>query len=246
MTSPLVPTPVVDRNGRLTTVHKRADQPVKNAATIPAPVAAVKAQPSKAKLVSALADAMDDVLYLDEPEQKDYLIENLEAHDADFLANLQREMGNGNDFIPSTLVNDHETKEYINEVLRFADHTGQETFPETCALIRSLHLYPQLPNYPDFSEAPEEVQEQCIALMKTANAVANFSSDAGKELETVAVPEREDVFVLRDDALVQAVLAAPENAERLITVIEEQRTGRFAVIDAYLNGGTSPMVSGVL
>jgi hypothetical protein len=120
------------------------------------------------------------------------------------------------------------------------------TFPEFCSVVRSLHHYPQLPEHDDYSEAPESVQKQCIALMETVSAVLGNVDDTRGVFTKVIVPDREDAFLLADEALAKAVIGYPDEAPRIIEAIREHRTARFAVIDALLNEDQSPLVDGVL
>ena len=252
MNQPLIPTPVVDKNGRLTTVHKRNDLGASSDISIPAPIVAIPEQPSKKKLVGKLADRIDDILCLDDPEQKDYLVENLTEYDHDFLVKLD---GLGDSWLAATLVNDHEPAIMINETLAFVDGIKAYSTPDAIDLVRTLHSYPLLGKYRDYSLAPQEVQDQCVRLLRVADAMRCHSSDnlerglrilQDDELDDTRNPSLDSSYLLSDERMIQGILDDPAFADRAITVIKERGTSHYDAIVAVLNHEQVALSDGVL
>lgn len=88
--------------------------------------------------------------------------------------------------------------------------------------IRNLHTYKDLPSYDCYSQAPEAVRDQCIALLTVTHAVIEYNQNSD------ALPLNE--FALRDERLVQLVLEHPHRADSIAAAIKERGSVDFDLI----------------
>lgn len=109
------------------------------------------------------------------------------------------------------------------------------------SFISALHQYPQLPAMENYAEAPAEVQEKVIALLKVTEAVASHPSTNRKSLTDV----REGVL-LSGDNLIQLVLDRPEDADHIARIITERHTTDTAFITTILDSSAPALSHGII
>jgi hypothetical protein len=236
----LVPTPTVDKNGKLTTVYRRQEDTAGKGRVLPAPVVArnpdlirnvsflltsaasepaIKMNASKqiagysSELLQRIHDAITD--------------ETLEKHEQDMLkANFLHKIGSG-----STLPSVEEAVLFFPLMTGLRKNSANE-------VISSLRCYPQLPKSSNYAREREDVQKKCSAIVRVMGMI-------------YLLPQRDFRFergsyVFSDDRLTDLVLEFPERADEIGTIIVERRSFDPDMIRSVLTTDASALGSGIL
>jgi hypothetical protein len=239
----LVQTPTVDKNGRQTTVYKRAATPVQKR-KVPAP-----ASPPVNSLDEDIALVMK-VLGLQGNDARRHILSSMWQFPDSFrstLRGLLRQKDRELATHIAGMVRFNESLTLINEcnsLLRAIDVPDLEL---GTALVKSLRHYNQLEWAGDYSVINDGLRAQCIALMNTTAAVVEVSPDPWPAL--IFVPNNKGTQaspIINDEFLIQAVLDHPEEAPAITRVIREHGLSSYRPIRAILDGITVPLVDGVL
>lgn len=238
----LVPTPTVDKNGKQTTVYKRAEPPAQKR-KVPAP-----ASPSVNSLDEDTALVMK-MLGMKGNDARRQVLSVLWQFPAPFRLTLQGLLRQ----------KDRELATHIAGMIR--SNEGQTTIRECNALLRaidvpdlemgtalvkSLRHCNQLEWASDYSVVDDELRAKCIALMGTTAAVMEVNDEYPAIVLASNMKGTKDSPIIRDEFLVQAVLERPEEAPAIIRVIKEHGLTSYPPIRAVLDGITVPLVDGVL
>ena len=135
------------------------------------------------------------------------------------------------------LIDVEATEAEVSDKLYFLQQTGLDLVDADEA-INGLHYYTELPRYTAYSEAPEEVRYQCIALIKTAVALTHVNTHPDP-------PSSKGTWkqVIADKRIIDLLLEHPERADMIATAIYERKTNDFTMIQT----ATSSVIShGVL
>ena len=127
----------------------------------------------------------------------------------------------------------------ISEYVYFKNHLGDIFSPRVPMLIRGLHSTEQLPEYKDYSRAPQSVKDQCVALMLATEYL--YSSNPNGLL----VPHNGMEYHITDDALVELILDHYTDIELIISAFDEGRTSVDSV-RGYLDNPASALATGTL
>jgi hypothetical protein len=114
----------------------------------------------------------------------------------------------------------------------------------SAAIINALYRYEGLPKFDDYSHAPAKVRNQCLGIVKVANALLDYAEKESRPFRDESLSPAEEWIT--DDRLVKFLLADPKNANRVIKVIKEYKRGDFGFIEAKLNGGNVTLSSGAI
>lgn len=236
----LTPTPVVDKNGRQTTVYRKgAVSPV------------VKSLPK----VSHVADTV--------VSDRDMLIESLvDGYSAYGLASssLPRELASYPDEVLDALwelydadpegrasslggmvrrriMYDHRDVSGVREALRFFPIVhGFYSYRVLSPIVDSLHRYSELPACEDFTQQPESVQRQCDALLTVHREL----------LDSYPMGINQGAHILKSSELIDLIMREPDKAERIGRIIGERKSDDVAMIREVLSAEVKSMSSGVL
>jgi hypothetical protein len=251
MTSNLTPTPVVDKNGRQTTVYKRAEGSVKYATVIPAPVVVDPAQDEIDAKVNWIIDEIDESVHLSDQEDREAVRSTLETYSPEFLIKVEEALQHLETVtIASLLIAAGESESLVSEALTFMPQMEVVRFHESLNLVKSLHrdYYPGLPKVKDYGVADDHVQSQCIAILKISLAMKRYSDDRDGDLRMVDVGTEniDRAAIMADQRMIALVLERPDEADLIVDTIRERGTGEFGVIHAVLSNEAIALSSGTL
>lgn len=240
MSSNLVPTPIVNKNGVQTTVYRRVEQKAASR-MIPAPA------PDADRFLEENFTLISEMTFLATKAEKTILRSNLRRYRRDFQQELHGMLTQEDEVMATAIAahvlnNDRET--FIRECASFLPELDVDDLEYGATLVSSLHEHHQLPSASDYSGVDGRMRSQCLALMSTVAAVETFST-GNPELD---YRTRHGVLTptLTDDALAKAVIDDPEAAPEIIKVIREYRMGNYAAVRAVLHGANSSMALGAL
>jgi hypothetical protein len=138
-----------------------------------------------------------------------------------------------------------ETSETVNEMLHFlpALKLDQvETPGGAMMLVRGLHYAPHLQQFQDFSIAPDEVQQQCVALMRVTYFLRINTRTSAR---IVVQAQHEKALHLNDPYLAELILARCEQIDQIIAALEDGRRTADS-IRTVIDGTTTSLVNGIL
>lgn len=249
MNSELVPTPVVDKNGRLTTVHKHGTVAGRRAASFPAPHVPAVPLPSREDIISGIMDQIREMDFIFSEYEAKEIRSYLEERTPEFLSKAGAVFRSPKSaVIAGKLIRGLETPTLINEAVLYMPQMEYRGFWETVHLIKTLHgYYPGLPKADDYSEVDQSVQDRCLALLKVTCAARHMGqTDKALKATTVGRNNRDRAYVLRDERLISLLLEQPQRADEIVRIIAERGTAEFGVIHAVLNAESVALSDGTL
>lgn len=249
MTQHLVPTAIVDKNGRLTTVHRRAASSVPKPSDFPSPVPRL-AERSKQEIIPGIIDELNELKMIDAGDVE-YLTEKLDEYTLDFLVRAEAALQESPEMssLVGLLIESGADEFHINEAIRFFPEMESRDFWDALRLIKTLHgYYPSLPEEDDYSKASPAVQSQCSALLKVTSAVRLSTRDERGTMRMISVGDKnfDRVAILNDERMIALVLDNPEQAERIIEIITDRGSAEFGMVHAVLHAESLALASGTL
>lgn len=258
----LIPTRILDRNGKATTVHKKVDlNGTAKQFSAPPPLAAPtnKVDIELFQIVSDMnrmmypADETPDFIHNAETIISKTVTalnaypEKLRKTILDYIKTETHEKTRGVLY----WVQEGWTEATLNEWFS-CEEVLQDTQPDQ--LLRGVHLYPQLPQIEDYTTADERTQEQVTALLavtarlekeKFARERANRDDPTLNDfpLETVGYHQ---AVKLNNDGLIKLILDRPEQADQIAGIILERGTADAELIQEALVTDSPSLHHGVL
>lgn len=138
----------------------------------------------------------------------------------------------------STLFELEASEAEVSDKLYFLQQTGLDLEIAEEA-IEGLHDYAELPRYTAYSEAPEEVRYQCVALIKVAIALHDVTAHPHPNAN-YKKPRNQ---VIADKRFIDLLLEYPERADTITAAIHERKTNDFTMVQ---NAASSVISNGVL
>jgi hypothetical protein len=251
MTNNLIPTPVVDKNGRQTTVYRRAEETVSHATGIPAPMVAAPVQDEVEKRINRIIDEIGESVSLADQEDREAIRSTLETYSPEFLIEVEEALQHLETVtIASLLIAAGESEPLVNEALTFMPEMEVVGFHESFRLVQSLHrdYYPGLPKVENYGAADDHLQSQCLAILKVSLAMKRHSDDRDGDLRMADVGRRniDRAAIMADQRMIALVLERPNDVDLITDTIKERRTGEFGVIHAVLSNEAIALSSGTL
>ena len=241
MTQPLIPTPIVDRNGRRTTVYRK---PASSSAAVNLPP--VKSTVSQSPTQVDRSALIESIRYnvsqkaargRNMPE----LIPYLDNFDDDLLVRLKdyhTDDTHGYDRISRAILNRTVANE-LRELVHFSPLIHHDARDATARmLINSLREYVvQLPSAASYSKTEKPVREKAEALVRVLSAVAHVDGTSAFDGYGNTYPNRE---------LIDLIVSSPEKAELMANVILGRKSTDVNMIREVLINDSVPMSDGVL
>lgn len=249
MNNNLVPSPIVDKNGRYTTVYRRMDEPASTAVGIPAPiVSGVSEREIEARVKRIMDEVSEIVSFFDEVAYEE-AESTVRAYSPELLVRIEdafQELETST--IAALLIQDGEDEAMVSEFIEYVpDLNGIDNFFEAKRAVMSLRgdFYPGLPESADYGSAESHVKEQCHALMKVTSALK--TEEAGElRLVTLSAEPNERAWIIADQRLISLVLERPQDVDLIVKTIKEKHTGDFGVMHAVLHAESLPLADGSL
>lgn len=256
MTSPLVPTPIVDKNGVSSTRLKKSEQSKMSSTPIPAPASpsesAVKAE--RKALTNLIVENVSDMFEVRRTDINKTRSE-LAERSTGFLRETAALLGERSKLAfgvgLQVLMATPEVR--IRENIHYSAlvHTD-EGYPRDSELVEALRSYEQFSDCPDLTDVDAETQEQLAALMLVTAAYSKYGKlkrypqDASDPLNTVRSSRNIRVEVLHDEAMVQFVMNYAADAERIVKIINDRGLTEVRDIQPILDWDTPSLAEGVI
>lgn len=251
MASNLIPTTVMDKNGKQTTVYRRAEEQNNRAAVIPAPMSVSKARGERAARIDGIIDEIAESVTISGDVERGYIRSTLEGYSPHFLIKVEDALQHIETVtIASTLIQSGESQSFVSEALTFMPQMEVVGFYESLRLVQSLHkdYYPGLRKVEDYGAADKHLQSQCLAILKVSLAMKRHSEDRNGDLRMVDVgtEQIDRAAIMADQRMIALVLENPDKVDLIVNAIKERRTGEFGIIHAVLNNEALALSSGTL
>jgi hypothetical protein len=172
----LFPTPIVDKNGRQTTVYRKPERPLEPLRQFPSVSAPEKVTAStsfkddwelRGKMIFDISTTAHDDLRVG--SAPNIIARHIRRFDDDVLERVrecQKKSPAAARRVNARLVELSESNE-VSEVAHFAPLISEDILDNSArSMIQSLHYYPQLPKSKDYSQESPEVRSQAEALMR--------------------------------------------------------------------------------
>ena len=238
----LVPVPTVDRNGRTTTVYRRGDQQTV-VRMLPTPGLAPR------DMLRENLSLIKEMVGLETDGECRLLLSNLSSYRTEFQQELNMLLTQDDEVLASAMaahVLNRDTETFIRECASFLPELDVDDLEYGAVLVSSLRLHNDLPWAADYSKVDDRTRAQCLALMHTVAAVESISDYNSPEIRYQLKDGQTSIPILNDSHLVTAVLDEPEDAELIISLIREYRTGFYAPIREILDGSNPSLSIGAL
>lgn len=236
----LVPTPTVDKNGKLTTVYRRQGDAAGNGRALPAPVASEDANLKRNVSFLLTTAAGEPAVRINAGKQiigyspellqriHDAITdEKLDTNEKDMLkSNLLHKIGSG------------ATLPHVEEAVLF--YPLMKGLRKTSAneVAQSLRSYHQLPRSSNYARESKEVQEKCSAIVRVMSLVyhlpyRNFRFVNG-------------TYIFSDERFTDLALEFPERADEIGAIVTERQSYDPDMIRSMLTTDASALGSGIL
>lgn len=137
-----------------------------------------------------------------------------------------------------SFITDQAPPSTLREYLYFRASLPDTFWPRVPMLIKGLHYVEQLPEYEDYSLAPQHVREQCNALLAATDFLFTSNPSAFRN-------NAEKEYHLSDASLVKLILERYAEIELILTAFNEERTSVDSV-RAYLDNPAPVLATGTL
>lgn len=237
----LIPTTVVDKNGRRTTVHKKAPGTSK-VASLP-PVAALTSTVSEKERRNSLTET---------------LLSAWPAYDSDslkgsnaraFLRDCSMESLEGLEHTrvnhPGTftkmgyMASDGYSEAEVREAMYFYPQMRGSSYFTARRIMASLHEYRELPYTQDLSSEDEAVRAQCTALIRVIESLIDGDHED-------AFHDRQPPFMIRDLGLVEFTVEHPDRADLIAGFVRDRGAADVNVLTELLESESPSLGSGLL
>lgn len=232
-------TPIVDKNGRRTTVYRKAASS-SGAAVFPSP-SVDAAGKQRRTVISRLVDG-----YGVSGNQRVALMDELASYPDEVLDALWDVHVKDPDPRPPSLawsvayrVMQREGVSAVREALYFFPLLGGDRYPYNyiSQQVDALHLYPQLPKCEDFTLEDEVVRSQCRSILILHEAVASVVGNETTDRRTGIIAATE---------LVDLTVKEHERAQQIAKIITERNSIDVPMIRSVLDAEVVPLSNGVL
>lgn len=256
----LVPTPIVDVNGRLTVVHKLRGM-FSKAPKIPAPgpTVAGSTPAMAAKSLTKMLPVPTDKA--DAQELSDRLSSHFSDESLNWFAGVLSEGGPLADGVGKHLANarfyDGETGESDAESLEievrnnvaFFPLLGIDDYAEVRGMVRSLTLAERFGGTRDFTTMSEDQRERCAAAMIAAQEVASrYPVPLHEEGYPVFMHSRRTggVGSVLNEPLFSFVFDNPDERAEIVDAVVSSKSMNPEVLRGVMSGITLPLAEGAL
>jgi hypothetical protein len=249
MTRNLHPTPITDKNGKQTTVHKKA-QPLPTAAesSIPAPSLPVKkdlieVRQSAEARVTELYDKHHD----SSVDYSSYLHREIQQYSERILNSIDLATRNDDDLsrgVVEEIVNG-EDHALINAAIHYYRESGSTDYFRTALDVRALVTYSPLQKHRDLGDVDEHTQKQCLALMRFSHLIDTLPASPSPFLAYVPYDSFE-MRLIKDESLIELIANRPDDVEMIAGIVLQYGTTNSAVISGVMAGMHPAVAEGYL
>lgn len=241
----MTPTVITDRNGKVTTVHRRDSVSQHPSVILPAPMAA-PAPVIRDKIMKYVDEQLQ--LHYGSKQEQDAMrvAKQLLQYPAGLLADLENTLRTheASRRVITVMLQNNMSESSIHEAAVFLPKIWSGIPSESYSHVQALHYYEELPQHENYAIADDAVKKQCIALINVSIAL-DGSSDViadsplhweGDELSPV----------IRDSKLVHLVIDNPDKAPMIAKFIEERLSVDYAALTELVNAESYSLSRGFL
>jgi hypothetical protein len=243
----LVPTTVTDKNGKITTVHKKP-QTAAVALSFPSPKLSPEEDANKLRLaLTARIIELYDASHSSGFNYRGYLKKDMERYSERTLQTIDLALKNNGNFaecVAESIV--HGANEStLNETIHYYRKSGSDDYLRTAAEMQALGHYPVVSENGDLSVVDEQTQKQCLALMKFPRLVDTLPESPSPFLNYVE-GEAYDSRVINSESLVALIAQRPDDVERIAEIVLQYRTSNGAAVHGIMEGALPTTAEGYL
>lgn len=133
----------------------------------------------------------------------------------------------------------------INDAIHLHRKTEAKDYLRTVSDVSALYYYERVNVHDDLSIADEDIQQQCIALMKFARRIDTLPQEPSPFLDYTDGLEY-DLRIINDEGLVNLIANRPGDVEKIAEIVIEYRTSDAATVNGILEGELPPLANGHL
>jgi hypothetical protein len=247
MNSNLTPTTITDKNGKVTTVHKK---PQKNTTAVPMPSPSLPQHKSKSALHRAVTKRIAELYNMNHDSAFDYrpyLTKEVRQYSEHTLHTMHRALRTDGDLaqVVAEQIVHGENALLIKETLHYYQKTESENYWRTASEIRTLANYSATNQHDDLTTVDENTQQSCIALMTFPRLIDTLPQTPSPFLDYLA-GEHHDSRVINDDDLATLIAQRPDDTERIAEIVLKHGTTDAAIINGILEGALPALADGHL
>jgi hypothetical protein len=247
----LIPTVITDRNGKVTTVHRRADASRAKAVSIPAPQVADEADPAVKDQIMGIVRS--ELMRVPSTLREEMLMEGMESklsyrYPAEVLTAIRDTMFSHptSRKTLSLLLSKSFDKVILHEAAVYLPEMWAGDEASAFNSVMALHDYEgrHLPLLANYALADSDARAKCIALINVTAALETCHTRmTGQPLRwrgTASIP------VINDDALVKLIVENPDKAPLITQFIEERLSADVGALTELLRSDSSQLAEGAL
>lgn len=229
--SNLIPTEIVDKNGRRTVVHRKPLPVASRVDLFPRPSVPGYPEEKRHEMIREIKAAIEGegatasrIAMVTLNQLYDGLLDRLLAVYQERPSNLWR---------ITNLLGSGAGAGFISEALLFYPELSRCDSFTAVNMMRSLHGYRQLPVSDDYSQEPHPVPEQALALLRVMDCV-DREIGGGVFRDHPAFK-----YVLMDDRITDVVVMNYDQVDRIIGLITDRHSVDAEMISNVLESGTA-------
>lgn len=245
----LIPVVVTDKNGRVTTVHRKDHHPLAPS-SMPAPAANVLRPSLVAQ--AALAKIESYIGFQGSDRRKHDTLVSLRTYTPDQLNEIDQILGSGGVLARGVArhISDGELPEIILETVHFHNLMKADDYWESAAMVRSLGQYDMVRAAYDLRNQPMDFQQRCVALMRAARSISKRLPENRKSESHPILYIPTDYYfnmeVIKDERLVEMIFNQPDDADVIAEVVAKHGTTDPSVVNGIMNGIKPSIAEGSL
>lgn len=243
----LVPTTITDKNGKITTVHKKL-QRATVARSLPSPSLSSD-EDLNALQITVIERIVElyDKTHQSGFDYRPYLLHDIKKYSESMLRTLELTLKEDTELsvsVSEQVVNG--TGEYtLNETIHYYKKSGSDDYLRTAAEVQALGEYSVVSGHGDLSLVDEQTQKQCLALMRFPRLVDTLPASPSPFLEYTDSGAY-DLRIIRSESLVSLIAQRPDDVERIAEIVLQYRTSNGAAVHGIMEGVLPTTAEGYL
>lgn len=243
----LVPTTISDKNGKITTVHKKL-QKAAVSASLPSPSLPVTDSIDTLQLaVMERIVELYDKNHQSGFDYRPYLMTDIKKYSENMLHSLKLTLKDDTDLSESVAeqVVNGTGESTLNETIHYYKKSGSDDYLRTAAEVQALGEYSVVSSHEDLSLVDEPTQKQCLALMKFPRLVDTLPKSPSPFLDYTDSGAY-DLRIIRSESLVNLIAQRPDDVEKIAEIALEYGTSNGAAINGIMDGAFPTTAEGYL
>lgn len=245
--SNLIPTVITDRNGKITTVHRREEASRPHSSPLPAPIAPTTACPGIEDQIMGYASEQLQAYYPDRPEREaERVARQLLNYPNELLVDLEHTLRTHevSRRVITVMLQNNMNQARIHEAAVFLPEVWSGIPNESYSHVMALEHYEELPQHENYALAGDDVRKQCIALINVSIAL-DGSSDVISD-SPLRWKGDDLTPVIEDPALVRLVIENPDKAPMIAKFISDRFSVNHDALSDLVKADSNPLSRGFL